>query len=189
MSLHSTIQDKNAERVCIQLFVFATGRTILASQPGASPTKSMTLWNLDSEERVIFFTVILLSLTAMDSRQPRKCSIHLLNHSRHRRIVESSAATQRVPLGSSTDSILSLQCRLYGTRISGSSWWILLHTLQRSLRILRIILFPSLLIYFLFRLPITENCPSQYGQDTCSRFLTKNSEITKTPESLFSISS
>ncbi len=72
MSLRPAIQDKNAERVCIQLFVLATGRTILASQPGASPTKSMTLWNLDLEEWVIFFAVFLPSLTAIDSRQPKK---------------------------------------------------------------------------------------------------------------------
>ena len=71
--------------------------------------------------------------------------------------------------------MLSLQYRLYGTRMSGSSWWILLQALQRSLRMLRIILVPSLLIYFLFRLPITESCSPQHGQDTCSRFLTKNS--------------
>jgi hypothetical protein len=72
MSLHPSPQDKNAERVWIQLFVFATGRTILASQPDASPTKSMTLWNPDLEEQVIFSAVLLPNLTAMDSRQPRK---------------------------------------------------------------------------------------------------------------------
>ena len=72
MSLHSTSQDKNAERVWIQLFVFATGRTILASHPNAFPTKSMTLWNPDLGERVTFSAVFLPSLTAMDSRHPRK---------------------------------------------------------------------------------------------------------------------
>jgi hypothetical protein len=72
MSVLSASQDKNAERVCIQLFVFATGRMILASQPGASPTSSMTLRNPDSEERVIFFAVFPLSLIAIDSRQPTK---------------------------------------------------------------------------------------------------------------------
>jgi len=109
MSLLFTVQDKNAKRVCIQLFVFATGRTILASQPGASPTKSMTLWNPNLEDRVISFAVLLPSFTAMDSRQPVKWSMYFLNHFRHRRIVESSAATQMIPLGSSTDSMLSLQ--------------------------------------------------------------------------------
>jgi len=72
MSLLSASQDKNAKRVCIQLFVFATGRTILASQPGASPTSSMTLWNPDPEDRVIFFAVSLPSFIAIDSRQPVK---------------------------------------------------------------------------------------------------------------------
>ena len=72
MSLHSVLQDKNAERVCIQLLVFATGRTSLANQPGASPTKSITLWNPDLEERVNFSAGFLPSLTAMDSRQPAK---------------------------------------------------------------------------------------------------------------------
>jgi hypothetical protein len=32
----------------------------------------MTLWNLDLEEWVIFFAVFLPSLTAIDSRQPKK---------------------------------------------------------------------------------------------------------------------
>ncbi len=72
MSLLSVAQDKNAKRVCTQLFVFATERTILASQPDASPTSSLTLWNPNLEEQVIFFAVFPPSLTAMDSRQPMK---------------------------------------------------------------------------------------------------------------------
>jgi len=72
MSLLSASQDKNAKRVCIQLFVFVTGRTILASQPGAFPTRSMALWNPDMEERVTFFAVFPPSLAVIDSRQPVK---------------------------------------------------------------------------------------------------------------------
>ena len=88
-------------------------------------------------------------------------------------MVDSSAATVNPVSSLKTDSILALPYRLYGIRISGNSWCIRPQLLQRSLRMIRIILSPWSLMNTRRRLPITWSAPLQHGQIFCSALLTE----------------
>ena len=88
-------------------------------------------------------------------------------------MVDSSAATINSVSSLKTDSILKLPYRLYGIRISGSSWCMRPQLLQRSLRIIRMILSPWSFMNTRRRLPITWSAPLQHGQGFCSALLTK----------------
>ena len=88
-------------------------------------------------------------------------------------MVDSSAATVNSVSSLKTDSILALEYRLYGIRISGSSWCIRPQLLQRSLRMIRMILSPWSLMNTRRRLPITWSAPLQHGQEFCSALLTE----------------
>lgn len=121
MSLSLVRQGRKAKRVCIQLFVFAMGRTTRASQPGASPTKRKFLWSEDEGRQDLPTTDSLPRRMAMDNKQPMKWWINSLNHLRHLYRVESSAATASTDLPDTVASRLSLSYRLYGTSMSGGS--------------------------------------------------------------------
>lgn len=72
MSLQYVHEDKNAERVCTQRFKFDKGRTILLSQPAASPTKCNILLSEDEGRLDRSSTDSFPYLMAIDKRQPAK---------------------------------------------------------------------------------------------------------------------
>ena len=96
-----------------------------------------------------------------------------LHHVKIRRIVLSSqGAFSGSPF--MIASIVSAQCRLYGTTQSGSSWCIWLHPEHIKRLIMRFDLSPLLSINFLNRQPRTNSGSPQIGQTLVTFDITKS---------------
>jgi len=154
MSISASHTDKNADRVCTHKCAFTTARTISL---GAGLMENSTPSFSRSE-------AITLS----------KYSLHAFHHVLILRIVLSS---QMIPtsLPSMICSIVSALYRLYGITMSGNSWCIFLHCLQRKRRIIktRTVSFPVLI--FRLRLPATFIAPLHTGHMLLSSLQTKRS--------------
>jgi len=98
------------------------------------------------------------SFSASETMTLSKYNRHALHHALILRIVLPSQHTP-LTLPRMIFSMVFVQCRLYGTTISGSSWWITPHPLQRSRRITSVRTTSPLSMTLRFRLPMTSSFP------------------------------
>ena len=138
MSIPRSYPDKNAERVCTHKWAFATARTI-----------SFGAGRLENT---------IPCFSASETITLSKYNRHAVHHALILRIVLPSQHTP-LTLPRMIISMVFVQCRLYGTTISGSSWWTAPHPLQRSRRITSVRTVPSLSMNLRFRLPMTSSFP------------------------------
>jgi hypothetical protein len=143
----------NAERVPGHRWVFANARTISGSFASA-------------EKLIPYFS-------SNDVFTPFMYTSMLDHHDFTLFIVLSS---QHTPASSSLFimlSIVSAQCRLYGTILSGSSWWIVLQPPHFNRCIFNVCISPSVMMTFRFRQPFGFiSSQPQTGQTIFSSALT-----------------
>jgi len=147
MMVHQHRPGEHAERVCIHKCAFATARMISFGAKGCPNA--------------------MLYLALKDSITLMKYGSSAAHHALIFRPALSSQVTSAA-LPEMIASMVSAQWRLYGTSMSGSSWWIFLQSWQRNRLIISVLLSPSASITIRGFDPIVNSRPPQIGQTLVS---------------------